>query len=221
MEKITKKQYGQIMLMNIIADNPADWDTTDATHVRVSLPCDIQNMLLMQKAGYQLVDHMLDVTINLRRVTADLQKVIRLEPVLTGDYKEEIKLIAEKSFVRDRRFHIETIYNQKIANQIIDEWVEEIPEFYVCLHKENVIGFLALKETGDGKSAGIHLAAVDERYRASGAAMSLYAKAVRDSVEKGYQSITGYISSCNTAVMNLYAYLGGTFSNPQDIYLRK
>lgn len=221
MELITKKQYGEIVLANIIADKPADWQISDATHVRVSLPSDMENMLSMQQKGYQFVDRMLDVTINLKRCTVDLQRSIRIEPVLVSDRREEITMLAQKSFVRDRRFHVETEYNQELANRIIEAWVEEIPEFYVCIYKENVIGFLVLKEAEDGKSAGIHLAAVDERYRTSGAAMSLYAKALQIGMEKGYQNITGYISSYNTAVMNLYAYLGGAFSNPQDIYVKK
>lgn len=221
MEKITKKRYGGVMLTNIIADKPAEWDVSDATHVRVSLPSDVKYMLYMQQNGYQFVDRMLDVTINLKRCTMDLQRAIRIDPVLVNDRKEEITFLAQKSFVRDRRFHVETEYNQQLANQIIKAWVEEIPEFYVCIYKEKVIGFLALKEADDRKSAEIYLAAVDERYRTSGAAMSLYAKALYVGMEKGYQNIAGYISGCNTAVMNLYAYFGGIFSNPQDIYVKR
>ncbi len=207
--------------MSIIADFPMDWDTSNTTHVRVSLPSSIENILLMQQKGYQYVERMLDVTIGLKRNKIDLQKLIRIPPILRCDYKEEIKVLAKKSFVKDRRFYVEIDYNSEIANQIIDDWIEKIPEFYICLYKEKVIGFLALKEVEDGQSAMIHLAAVDERYRTSGAAISLYAKAMEIGIEKGYQNIYGYISCNNVAVMNLYAYLGGIFSNPQDIYLKK
>lgn len=221
MEKITKKKYGDIMLADIFADEPTDWDMPDVTHVRVSLSSNIEYMLYMQQRGYQFVDRMFDVTINLNRCLVDLQKLIRIKPILVDNCREEIIALANKSFVRDRRFHIETEYNQKLANAIIEGWIEEIPKFYVCIHKEKVMGFLALKENVDKKSASIHLAAVDERYRTSGAALSLYANALQVGIEKGYQNITGYISSNNPAVMNLYAYLGGVFSNPQDVYVKK
>ena len=221
METTIKKQYGAISLLTIVADAPRDWDTADATHVRVSLPDSVQNRQQMQDKGYQLVDCTLDVTIRLKKNSVDFQKAIRLQPILSGEYKEEIKQLAKRNFVRDRRFHVETEYCPEVAAPIIDGWVEEIPECYVCLYKGNLIGFLALKETEDGNGATIHLAAVEEQYRASGAAMSLYARAVQAGIEKGYQNITGTISCYNPAVMNLYAYLGGTFSNPQDIYLRK
>ena len=129
MERITKKRYGEIVLANIMADQPADWKLSDATHVRVSLPSGINNMLSMQQNGYQFVDRMLDVAINLKRCTMDLQKPIRLEPVFVNDRREEILALAKQSFVTDRRFHVETEYNQELANRIIEDWVEEIPGF--------------------------------------------------------------------------------------------
>lgn len=221
MQTVSDRQYGEITVRNIISDKPENWDASEATHVRVSLPSDVSFHQQMQQMGYQFVERMLDVSINLRRTSIDFQKSIRIEPIVTAEYKSEIKQIAEHSFTRDRRFHVDVVYNPVIAKQIMDAWIEDIPEFYVCLYKEILIGFLALKEAADGKSASIYLAAVEERYRASGAAMSLYANAVKVGQEKGYQNITGYISSTNVAVMNLYASLGGTFSNPQDIFLKK
>lgn len=221
MENITKKQYGRIHLYNIEADAPGQWDIKEATHVRVSLPVNVAYMIEMQERGYQFVDRMLHVTINLKRYSFDLSQCIRMSPILTAEYKDEIKELAVDNFDTDRRFHVEIDYNQEIAGAIIDEWVEEIPEFYVCLYKEHVIGFLALKEQEDRKSAEIYLAAVEKRYRTSGAALSLYANALKIGLEKGYHSITGYISSNNTSVMNLYSYLGGIFSAPTDIFLRK
>lgn len=221
MESITRKQYGKIHLYNIEADAPGQWDIKEATHVRVSLPANTTYILEMQEYGYQFVDRMLYVTINLKRCNLDLNQCIRMSPILTSEYKNEIKELAVNNFNTDRRFHVEIDYNQEIAKAIIDEWVEEIPEFYVCLYKENVTGFLALKEQEDRKNAEVYLAAVEKRYRTSGAALSLYANALKIGLEKGYHSITGYISSNNTSVMNLYSYLGGIFSAPTDIFLRK
>lgn len=221
MSEVIQRQYGNVVLSNICADEPKEWDVTGATHVRVSLPSDVNNLVSMQEMGYQFVDRMYDVTINLRQNKLDLDKCIRIQPQLVTDRKDEIKELAVASFEMDRRFHVAVEYNTDIARQIIDGWVDEIPEFYVCLNKDKVIGFLALKEAEDGKSASIHLAAVDKKYRTSGAALSLYAHALKVGIEREYQSIVGYISSCNTAVMNLYSYLGGTFSKPTDIYLKK
>ena len=221
MGKNVRKQYGDIVLHNIEDETWNVWDVSGATHIRVSLPAEIQNTLAMQEKGYQFVDRMLDVTVNLRQVSLDLDKCIRIKPILSCEYKDDIKKIALENFTMDRRFHVEIDYNQQIAKKIIDGWVEEIPEFYLCIYKEIPIGFIALRESEDKKSAEVYLAAVDKQYRATGAALSLYANAMKVGKEKGYQTITGYISSYNTADMNLYAYFGGTFSNPRDIYLKK
>lgn len=220
MEEIIRKQYGRILLYNIKANAPKNWDVEENAYVRVSLPADIHNILAMQELGYQFVDRMIDITINLRRNSIDFGKYVRLEPILTTGYRQEIMNLAIANFETDRRFHVGVDYNPDIAKEIICGWVKEIPEFYVCLYRENVIGFLALKEQKNEKNAEIYLAAVDKKYRASGAALSLYANAIKAGKEMGYQTITGYISSNNMAVMNLYAYLGGSFSNPTDIFLK-
>ena len=121
----------------------------------------------------------------------------------------------------DRRFHLEAEYNDEIAAQVIKGYMEEIPEFYISTNKGVLTGFLGLKESEEEKNAAIYLAAVDERYRISGAALSLYASALFDGAVKGFKNITGYISTANPSVINLYAYFGGVFSNPQDIYIKK
>lgn len=215
------QQYGTVSLLNIEADRPEEWDTSGATHVRVSLPPDAGSMLQMQEMGYQFVDRMLDVTVGLRNPRMDFGKAVRIRPEPERARRDEIRQLAVNSFVRDRRFHVEAEYNNELSAAILDGWIAEIPEFYVCNYKGKLIGFLALKENPKEGSAAIHLAAVDERYRASGAAVSIYAAAMQAGQEKGLQKITGYISSGNPAVMNLYAYFGGSFSNPRDIYVKK
>lgn len=75
--------------------------------------------------------------------------------------------------------------------------------------------------TGEGDRRFVHLAAVLERYRASGAALSLYAAAARDCKSQGVRFLEGRISTANPAVMNLYAFLGAKFSQPVDVYLKE
>ena len=52
MSLITVSKYDDITLKNIVAESPEVWETSDATHVRVSLPSEIGNMLAMQDMGY-------------------------------------------------------------------------------------------------------------------------------------------------------------------------
>ena len=184
-----------------------------------NIPSNADNEINMQKDGYFFADRTLHASINLSRFTIDTKKLIRLNIVSTKEHKEEIFEVARKSFPYDRRFHLAPETDNKAAEIEIKKWVENLDDVLVCFYKDSVIGFLALKET-DSETLFVHLAAVDEKYRLTGAAMSLYARAVEIAKEKGYKKLDGRISSQNTAVMNLYAYLGASFSDPEDIFIK-
>ena len=145
------RRCSNIRLLTIEADKPSVWNVEDATHIRVSLPANIQYLYEMQKMGYQFVERMLHVTIPLSKSSIEYDRLIRIKPVALHDHKEEIKEIARSSFTSDRRFHVTLQYDQKIANEIIDSWIDEINEFYVSEYKGKIIGFLALKEQDCGK----------------------------------------------------------------------
>ena len=183
------------------------------------MPANADNEINMQKDGYFFADRTLHASINLSRFTIDTKKLIRLNIVSTKEHKEEIFEVARKSFPYDRRFHLAPETDNKAAEIEIKKWVENLDDVLVCFYKDSVIGFLALKET-DSETLFVHLAAIDEKYRLTGAAMSLYARAVEIAKEKGYKKLDGRISSQNTAVMNLYAYLGASFSDPEDIFIK-
>lgn len=187
--------------------------------VKFFASAEIENIELLNKNGYVFVDRILDVLIPLSRVN-DYEKSIRLPIIKTNEYKKEILQIAQKSFHYDRRFHLKIEYNQQFANVVIADWIDRLDETYVCLYKDIPIGFLALIQI-DNKNSFVHLAAVDERYRMTGAAMALYAKAIQVSKENNYCNLNGRISSKNIAVMNLYANFDARFSNPIDIYIKE
>ena len=136
-------------------------------------------------------------------------------------FLKEIEEIALKSFPYDRRFHLRLNYDdESLFNCIIKDWVNDIDKALVAKYKDMIVGFLVLKEICED-TLFIHFAAVDEKYRLTGAAMSLYAKAVKIAQEKGYKKLEGRISTKNTAVMNLYSYFNAHFENPEDIYIKE
>ena len=214
------KVYGDISLADIVAEKPDDWNITDATHVRVQLPSSANYGIKMQQDGFFFADRTIKTSINLSKCPLNLEKLIRLPIQETSHYKEDILRIACASFVSDRRFHVALDYNAKIAELVLKAWVMELDEVLVCFFKEIPVGFLALKKT-NADSLFVHLAAVEEKYRMTGAAMALYAKACMLASERGYKKLEGRISSQNLAVMNLYAAFGALFSEPQDIFLKE
>ncbi len=212
--------YGDIRLLDIRDEAPAVWDTQGATHLRVTLPAAAGNVPAMQARGYTFADRTLGVSVNLRRTALDFGKLVRMEVVETKGYREDILRIAKLSFPEDRRFHILSQPDDRIAGLVLEEWVNSLDACLVCLYKGNPVGFLALR-ADETEAQFVYLAAVEEKYRAAGAALSLYAKAAALTQERGYRQLTGRVSSRNTPVMNLYAYLGGTFSAPEDIFLKE
>lgn len=212
-------QYQDIRLLNIECERPYDWDERDATHLRVCMPVAYENSVEMLRRGFYLADRMLDVSINLTCSRLDFASMVRIEPIITSQRRGEVREIAQQSFPTDRRFHLSYVPDRAVSDKVIAGWVDGLSEYYFCEHKGAAIGFLAL--TGDEQQKFVHLAAVLERYRTSGAAISLYAAAARDCRAAGVRSLSGRISSANPAVINLYSYLGANFSNPCDVYLKE
>lgn len=214
------KEYGPVRLLDIEADAPADWDFSGATHVRVILDARSSFELDMQRRGFFLADRTLKVAIGLSRLPASLDKMIRLPVVETKEYRQDIFRIARASFTDDRRFHIVPECNMEIAGIVMREWVDGLDNVLVCLFRETAVGFLALKQSAPD-ALFVHFAAVEERYRMTGAAMTLYAEACRLAASRGYRRLEGRVSSKNSAVLNVYAAFGASFSEPQDIFLKE
>lgn len=178
------------------------------------------NEIRMQRDGFFFVDRTVQTTISLSKITVDLGKFIRLPIVETSDYKDEILHIAASSFPYDRRFHVRPDLDGEAAAGVLKQWVGELDKVFIAMFKDQPIGFLALKETA-ADTLFVHLAAVEEKYRMTGAAMALYANACKIAKERGYKKLEGRVSTQNTAVMNVYTAFGATFSEPQDIFIKE
>ena len=191
------------------------YDIKGGRYAREVLPSRADTEFDRVRDGWFFADRTLKVSIQLAKVTADLKRLQRLPIVETADYTEDIFRIAHESFTRDRRFHVAPKCDQTVSAIVLREWVDQLGVSLVCLYHEKPIGFLNLRENF------VHLAAVEEKYRVTGAAMGLYARAVELARERGFKTLDGRISSLNTPVMNLYASFGAMFSDPEDVFLRE
>lgn len=178
------------------------------------------NEIRMQRDGFFFVDRTVKTTISLSKIAVDLDRFIRLPIVETAEYKNDILRIAVASFAYDRRFHIKPDLNAEVAAGVLKQWVGELDKVFVAMFKDQPVGFLALKETA-ADALFVHLAAVEEKYRMTGAAMALYANACKIAKERGYKKLEGRVSTQNTAVMNVYTAFGAIFSEPQDIFIKE
>ena len=217
MSREEHRNYGKIRLLDIECDSPYDWQLDGATNVRVSMLASCENQAEMARRGFFHADRTLGVSIYLSRSMVDFASLIRAEPYISDERRYEVLTIAKQCFPTDRRFHIAPALNQSIADTVLADWVDGLSQYYLYEYKSQPIGFLAL--TGDEDRRFVHLAAVLERYRASGAALSLYAAAARDCKAQGIRFLDGRVSTMNPSVINLYAFLGAKFSDPLDVYL--
>lgn len=180
------------------------------------------NGRILEKKGYRMVDRTLEVKIPLQKTVIDYEKKVRLPVEKKNCDIQELLLLAERNFKDDSRFYItDTARRKEIANEILKIWIEEIKEPFVCIYQDKLIGFADVRYLDEYKgNPFVYLAAVDEKYRLTGAAVSLYASICVYYKACGKQYLYGRISSKNTAVMNLYASLGGQFMNPWDIFVK-
>ncbi len=181
---------------------------------------DAANEIRMQRNGFFFADRTVKTTIGLSKIAVDLDRFIRLPIIETTDFKDDVLRIAVASFAYDRRFHVLPDCSTDVSSVVLKKWVEELDTFFVALFKDRPVGFLALKETASD-TVFVHLAAVEEKYRITGAAMALYANACKIAKERGYKKLEGRVSTQNAAVMNVYAAFGATFSDPQDIFIKE
>lgn len=205
--------YGNIVVTNEEAN-------ANATVCRIVESSDAINEIVRQRNGFFFADRTVKTTIGLSKIAVDLDRFIRLPIVETTEFKDDILRIAVASFGYDRRFHVLPDCSTDVSGVVLKRWVDELDTAFVALFKEQPVGFLALKETAPD-TVFVHLAAVEEKYRMTGAAMALYADACKIAKERGYKKLEGRVSTQNAAVMNVYAAFGATFSDPQDIFIKE
>ena len=199
-----------------ILENISDFQEVSADYSRCfidSARTDLAEFLY--KKNFAFADRSMLATIPLKS-SSDFQKFCRLKIELC-ETNERIHEIAKKSFTQDARFWIS--FPLEMNEEIFEDYFAEMKNCYVCRVKNDIAGFIQLVE--ENSEAVIRLAAVDEKFRLSGAALSLYAGAADLLKQKNFRKLVGRISTKNMPVINLYSTLGANFSKPQDIYIRK
>ena len=191
------------------------YDINGRRYEREVLPSCANTEFDMIQKGWYFADRTLKVSIPLAKVSDDLKRLQRIPVVESDAYRDEIFRIAHESFTRDRRFHVAPKCDQAISAVVLRKWVDELGPSLVSLYHDKPIGFLNLKENV------VYLAAVEAKYRVTGAAMGLYARAIEVARKRGFKTLEGRVSSLNMAVMNLYTYFGGQFSEPEDVFLKE
>lgn len=185
---------------------------------------DADRMTELRNDGFVFHERFLDYIISPEKLNQNFVKMVRADVRQDSVISDEMVELACRSFIHDRRFHLEVHYNQEFANRIICSCIKGINEdknmIYKCFHKEKLIGFTIIKMFDEKECENV-LGAVDPDYQKKGAAFNLYVYMVDSLREKGVKALIGSIASDNVASLNLHLMLGATFSGVWDQYIRR
>jgi hypothetical protein len=115
------------------------------------------------------------------------------------------------------RFHRDFNLPRDAADLRYDSWLKQLldaQQVYGLYWQGMLAGFIGYS----GNSLVLH--AVAERYRGKGCSKYWWSMVCGELLTAGHEEVKSSISAGNVAVLNLYASLGFSFRNPQDVYHR-
>jgi RimJ/RimL family protein N-acetyltransferase len=130
----------------------------------------------------------------------------------------EISDIAESVF-NVERFHADPRVPSKLANIRYKNWVvnsarSSNQKLLKITQYNNIIGFFLVESLGM-TSVYWHLTAISHKYQAKGFGLKVWRAMINYHKIQGFNQIKTTISARNTRVLNLYAKLGCSFTEPE------
>jgi len=176
-------------------------------------------MSLMGALGFRFVDYSLTVGANLQRKALPETR-LAVRRVLPDDW-DDVERIAASAFDHGR-YHADPRFPRAMADLRYRRWMERAlrdedaaVRVYVIGAPRAVRGFFHVELKGG--VADLRLGAVDRADETGLAGFYLYTGTLSALKEAGGKKATAKISAGNTAVMNIYAALGFTFSHPEAV----
>lgn len=168
---------------------------------------------LLHESGFYYCDTLIEPrcdSVRLRSVQhadASISRVIDAEAVLA---------ICHGAFMYGR-FHRDFNLSRSSADLRYDNWLKQLLEaqqVYGLYWQGTLAGFIGYS----GNNLVLH--ALAEPYRGKGLSKYWWSAVCGELLASGHEEVKSSISASNLAVLNLYASLGFTFNNPQDVYHR-
>jgi L-amino acid N-acyltransferase YncA len=166
---------------------------------------------LLHEYGFYYCDSLIEPYCNAAR----LHMVKHRDATISKEVDTEQALIICHGAFTHGRFHRDFNLPKAAADLRYDNWLVQLLEaqhVYGLYWRDALAGFIGYS----GNTFVLH--ALAEEYRGKGLSKYWWSAACSEFLANGHEKIISSISVSNLAVLNLYASLGFSFNNPQDIY---
>ena len=168
---------------------------------------------LLHEYGFYYCDTLIEPYCDAARLRTAQHPDATISKLLNGD---QVFAICHGAFAHGR-FHRDSNLSRAAADLRYDNWLKQLLEaqqVYGLYWQGVLAGFIG------HSSNNLVLHALAEKYRGKGCSKYWWSAVCSELLASGYDDVKSSISATNLAVLNLYASLGFSFNNPQDVYHR-
>ena len=168
---------------------------------------------LLHEYGFYYCDTLIEPSCNTARFSAAQHPDATISKEVDT---EQVLAICHGAFSHGR-FHRDFNLSKAAADLRYDNWLKQLldAQHVYGLHWQGVLaGFIGYS----GNNLVLHALAV--KYRGKGLSKYWWSAVCRELLENGNEKVKSSISVTNLSVLKLYASLGFSFDNPQDVYHR-
>lgn len=176
--------------------------------------------------GFQFHDRIFYMEIDLQQVPELRLQGIPQEITFNVDnqYSEDVYELAYDSYVTDRRFHLEPVFDQKKAIPVIRTYIDSYKgeglKIYKAKYKEELLGYTIVRENRDSKKAFFEnvIGVTAPNIRGKAIAGPLYTTMLLGEKNE-YKRYVGRVSASNASSVNLHYQLGGRVIKIYDEFI--
>jgi hypothetical protein len=175
----------------------------------------------LNEAGFHFVDFSLQAALNSLQKARLPKARAKLRAARPDDYKM-IEAIATRSF-RTGRYHADPLFPRELADKRYCQWMRNalaaqnpIDHVYVLGELGFVQGFFHITQEED--FSDLRLVAIAPELKGTVMGFEIYVSVLNLLRGRGIRRVMSVISATNTAVMNVHAMLGFSFSAPEMIF---
>lgn len=175
----------------------------------------------LPEAGFEAEDLILQASLNSLQSTSlpNARSVLRLaQPNDRGT----IEAMAAESF-RNGRYHADPLFPRALADKRYRDWIRKAltaedggDRVYVMGEPGSITGFFHV--TVEENISDLRLAAIAPELKGTLLGFDLYVSTLHCLKKLGVRRVVTSISATNTAVLNVYAMLGFSFSAPEMVF---